>query len=594
MFLAKNNKEILLYLSLGNDFNTDSILKIKEEIINISKPYKFNDVLFFNSDLTRNTVINKLKKESIILTSISIALVILILSFFMRSFVGVLIPLSVVLICVIWILGTMSLLGVSLNVLSIAIPVIVGVISLSDVIHIVSRYNEEKETDKFKKIKLTQKDMLKAIVLTSITTSFGFLSLIPSQIKVFIEFGFFTTLGVFFAFILAYFLLPILLFYTNTLKVNNILLKTVPKKIYSKRVSVILFLVVIISIIGLLKLKSDSYIYDDINEQDKASKSIKMINEGFYGIRDVSLAISLKDTNQSILSFDVINKLSTVQNYADSLYDLNNCTSLVTLISQMNRAKNGGGIGYFIIPKSKKEYFKTVSFFDKNKQFFNVNQFISNDKKSTFIYAKTKDVGSYEINLKNKKLSNYIDNTFKGIFDVEITGGSHILDQTNFSITNTMFYSLLGIVVLILIIISFIFNSIKVGLISLLPNVFPLLIILTVIGWFGLGINISTSIVFTIVFGIAVDDTIHFLSRYKIEKELNTQIDKAIINTLKTSGGAISLTTIILLAGFGVLMFSQFSANFLTGMLVCIGLVTALLSDLFVLPLLLKVFDNKD
>lgn len=156
-----------------------------------------------------------------------------------------------------------------------------------------------------------------------------------------------------------------------------------------------------------------------------------------------------------------------------------------------------------------------------------------------------------------------------------------------------MFYSLLGIILIIFIIISVLFKSIKIGLISILPNIFPLLAILAVIGWFNLGINISTSIVFTIVFGIAVDDTIHFLSRYKIEKTHHST-EKAIINTLNTSGSAISLTTIILVGGFGVLMFSQFSANFLTGLLVCIGLVTALLCDLFALPVFLKLFDKNN
>lgn len=591
-YLSKNNSKTLLYIGLDNNINIDSLLSIKTQIKALSKKYHFNDLILFNTDLTKNAVENKLKRESIILTLISVCLVIIILLYFTRSFIGLIVPLSIVLICVIWILGTMGFLGVSLNVMSIAIPVIVGVISLSDVIHIISRYSEETSTDKIERIKLTQKDIFKAIVLTSVTTSFGFLSLIPSDIKIFVEFGFFTSLGVVFAFILAYFLLPIMLFYTKKINIHEDLLKTVPKKIYAKSSVFVLIAILCFVIIGIYNLKNDSYIYDDINAKDEVSKSIKTVNEDFYGIRDLSIAITVKNNIKNISDYNILDQLNKLQKYTDSLYKLNTYTSLVTLVSQMNRAKHGGKIEYFKIPNSELEYKEIIRQIENNKQYFTLSQFVSPNKKSTFIYAKIKDIGSHEISLKNELLRNYVSKNLSDL-TVRITGGSHVQDETNFSVTETMFFSLFTIIALIFIIISVLFKSVKIGLISLLPNILPLLIILAVIGWFDLGINISTSIVFTIVFGIAVDDTIHFLSRYQIEKNNRVSNHQAILNTLQTSGGAISLTTIILITGFGVLMFSQFNVNYLTGLLVCIGLLTALLSDLFILPLLLKMV-NKD
>jgi predicted RND superfamily exporter protein len=592
-YISKQNDVTLIYVPLNNSFNTDSIIKIKNKITGLSETFSFKEVLFFNSDLTGSIVIEKLKKESIVLTSISIVLVILILIFFFRSVKGVLIPLGVVLVCVVWILGLMSFLKVSLNVLTIAIPVIVAVISLSDVIHIVSRFTEEKEIDRYEKIKLTQRDMLKAIALTSLTTSFGFLSLIPSQIQVFIEFGFFTTIGVLFAFLLAYLLLPILIFHTDDLKVNDSLSKFIPHKIYTSKTLLVSFVVIVICILGVTKVKNDSYIYDDVNANDPASKSIKMLGEDFYGIRDLSIAITLRDTTKNILDYSLIKKIDKIQLLADSVYGLNNNTSLTSIIKQINKAKNGGQQDFFTLPYSEKEYKKTLKLLSKNSQYFDVNQFLSNNKKSTFIYSKIHDIGSYEIDKLNNVFNNLMDKNLGDIFKVTLTGGSHVLDQTNFSVTRTMFYSLITIVVLIFIIITILFKSIKIGLVSLLPNVLPLVVILAVVGWFDMGMSISTSIVFTIVFGIAVDDTIHFLSRYKIEKDKHKSIDEAINQTIKTSGGAISLTTIILVAGFGVLMFSGFKANFLTGAYVSLGLIVALISDLYLLPVMLNLFDRK-
>ena len=147
----------------------------------------------------------------------------------------------------------------------------------------------------------------------------------------------------------------------------------------------------------------------------------------------------------------------------------------------------------------------------------------------------------------------------------------------------------LGVIILfIFLLISFIFRSFFVGLFSLLPNILPLFAITATVGLLDFGMNVATTIVYTIAFGIAVDDTIHFLARYKIEKERGVENHQAVLNSIKTSGGAIILTTIILVAGFGVLISSHFYANYITGLLVCIGMIMALLCDLFLLPLVLS------
>ena len=165
--------------------------------------------------------------------SIAFILIIIILLYFFRSLAGIFIPFTIVVSSIIWILGTIAAFDVNLNVLTVAIPVIVGVISLSDVIHIISRYSEEKSGDKLLKIRMTQKDILKAIILTTLTTSIGFLSLANSNIKVFTEFALFTAVGVFYAFILAYFILPILLFSAKKITLHNTLEKLIPQKIHT-------------------------------------------------------------------------------------------------------------------------------------------------------------------------------------------------------------------------------------------------------------------------------------------------------------------------------------------------------------------------
>ena len=589
-FLSKDLKSTLIYIDLKNkNYSIDNLKALKTAILLASKEFDLKNLFFFNSELMDETIIEKLKKESNILTTITMVIIIFILLFFYRSIKGVIIPLSIISIAVVWILGLISFCNVPLNVLTIAIPVIVAVISLSDVIHIINRYSEEKGDDGAYKIKTTQKDIFKAIILTTITTSFGFLSLIPSQIKVFVEFGLFTAIGVLFAFIIAIFLLPILIVNSN-LKPTITLTNLVPNKLYKKQTILVFILIAIFSITGILLIKKDSYIYEDINAQDETSFAMKNMSENFYGVRELILAIKVTAPNESVLSYKIAQEINALQLKADTLFKTTNPFSLITFLKQTNRAMNGGNISYYVFPENEKSYNKVLKKLQKYTSKDKL-KIISKNNNLTYIHSNIKDIGSYEVKKKNKKLLDYASKNLTDI-NVTISGDSHIQDQINFNVTSAMFYSLLFIIVLIFLIISILFKSIKIGLISLVPNLLPIFIILGIVGWFNVGMSISISVVFTVVFGIAVDDTIHFLSRYKIERDKGS-IDP-VKKTIKTSGSAILLTTLILLAAYLVLIFSDFRANHLSGIFVSIGLTSALLCDLFLLPVLLKIFDSKN
>ena len=423
----------------------------------------------------------------------------------------------------------------------------------------------------------------------------GFLSLIPSKIQVFIEFGFFTSLGVFYAFSIAYWVLPIFLNKMLSQSKHNKLKHALhqkfdvitPKKIYPKVTLIISAILFVLFIWGTLLVQKNSLLHDDMHAKGDSNRAIKSIAYDFYGIRDVSLAITVKDTSKKIIDFDILKKIEKIQSIADSIYGLKIPMSLVTSFSQLNRAKNGGRAEFLVLPTSEKEMSKLWKTVKKDKLDYLFNPIISKDQKSTFIYGKIFDHGSATIANLNNRFTEVVKQEFDEL-EVTITGGSNVLDQTTSSVTNTMIMSLVIILLAIVLLISIIHKSIKIGLLSIIPNIIPLIALSAVVGWFNLGLSVSTTIVFTIVLGIAVDDTIHFLSRYRIETKKNISKDEAIINCIKTSGGAISLTTIILTLGFGTLIFSDFHSNYLTGLLVTIGLIVAVLCDLFFLPLVLR------
>lgn len=591
-YISKDKKSSILYLEMNDSLSIDSLLILKSQIEEIASGLSIEETVFVNTIHNNHLITTKIKKDTQRMVSIAFILIILILVYFFRSLAGIFIPFAIVVSSIIWIMGTIAAFDVNLNVLTVAIPVIVGVISLSDVIHIISRYSEEKTNDKFLKIKVTQRDILKAIVLTTLTTSIGFLSLANSNIKVFTEFALFTAIGVFYAFILAYFLLPVLLFAVKKITLHNTLEKLTPQKIHTKPVIVITVIFLIITGIGISKVKHDNYVFENLNKKDAISRVMNFMEKDMYGIRDITVTISVPDSNYNLFDKKILTQLNAVETFIEKEYGATIDVGLAARAKQANRAMNGGAPSFYKIPEDDYEIKQIEKKLTKFANAVRLNSFVNFESNSTYIKTKTKDKGSYETRKLNASLVQF---TAENTPDLEVNfgGTAFIIDETNVNVSEGMIWNLLIIVVFIFFIVSFIFKSFAVGFYSLFPNIIPLLTITAVVGLFGFGMNIATTIVYTIAFGIAVDDTIHFLGRYKIELDNGIDTHPALINTIKTSGGAIFLTSLVLVAGFGVLITSTFFATFITGLLVCVGMITALLCDLYLLPVLLLLLKKK-
>lgn len=586
-FISKHNKSVLIYAIIQDSLPLDSLKAIKLKTENAANEFSFEKVFFINTKHNDFLITKKIKEDSSHLIVIAFLLIILILLYFFRSLVGIVIPFAIVVSSVIWIMGTISLFGFKINVLTIAIPVIVGVISLSDVIHIISRYSEEKSADKIDKIKKTRNDILKAIVLTTLTTSIGFLSLSNSNIQVFNEFSVFTAVGVFYAFVLAYFLLPVLLFYSKKITLHNSLEKLTPKRLWKKPTLFVSLVALVFSVWGILKVKHNNFVYENMGEKDEITQIMNFMEEEMYGTRDLTITISLRDSNSSLFHPSILTQLNEIETFVENEYHATINIGLATAAKQVNRALNGGNPSAYSIPQDEYEANQVKRKLLKNSRLLKLKSFVSRSNNSTFIQTKAKDFGSYQTRKSNEKLLEFAN---KNTPDLEINfgGTAFIIDETNVNVSNGMIWNLCVIVVFIFLIVSFIFKSLSIGFFSLFPNILPLIAITAVVGWFDYGMNIGTTIVYTIAFGIAVDDTIHFLGRYKIELEKGNSNYDSLITTIKTSGGAILLTTLVLVAGFGVLILSSFYANFITGLLVTISLIIALLCDLYLLPVLLN------
>ena len=204
------------------------------------------------------------------------------------------------------------------------------------------------------------------------------------------------------------------------------------------------------------------------------------------------------------------------------------------------------------------------------------------------------DLGSDEIRLANDSIRSWISNNLQtDLATYSITGTAIIIDKNNEYLRESMFKGLGLAFLVVSVLMVFLFKNVKMMLISLIPNIIPLLVAGAIMGFTGIELKASTSIIFTIAFGIAVDDTIHFLSKLKLVLNRGKSLEEAIQRTFKETGKAIVITSVILFFGFLILIFSDFTGTFYIGILVSVTLLSAVITDLYLLPVSLRLLLRK-
>ncbi|MDB9725666.1 MMPL family transporter [Salibacteraceae bacterium] len=221
----------------------------------------------------------------------------------------------------------------------------------------------------------------------------------------------------------------------------------------------------------------------------------------------------------------------------------------------------------------------------------NIRSYVTDKGHEGRINAKVKDVGGKQMRILNQQFDEYLATQVnQDLFEFRVTGMPFLVDKTNEFLANNIVYSLTIAFIIIALIMGILFQSFRMIIIAVLPNLLPLLVIAGFMGIAGINIKISTSIIFAIAFGIAVDDTIHFMSKLRIELNKGKSIVYALKRTYLSTGKAIIVTSLILCSGFLILVASAITSTFYIGLLVSLTLLFAVLSDLFFLPVLILLF----
>lgn len=547
--------------------------------------------------------VKRMQEELVIFLTLSILLVILFLILTYRNFWMVVVPLLVVALGVVWLAGFMALTGKSLDLLMVLMPTILFVVGMSDVVHIISRYLEELRNDnpKIVALRTTIKEIGIATFLTSLTTSVGFLTLLTASIKPVQDFGIYMAVGVLFAYIIAFTLLPSILYFLKIpaiaysqdqrRKWNRYLRIAFIRTIqYRKPILIISLFLVVLSLIGISRIHINTYLIEDLPESDPLKQGYIYFDEKYGGSRPFDAIVYVKDSNSTALSLNILREIKTAEKIIKDNLPTSQLISPVFLAETLNQAQHGGNDTYFRLPEGQREYKKISSYIRRISKRPESERLITKDGHKARITGRMDDIGSSislaRIDSINKEFNSKID---QSLVDIRVTGSSFLIDKNNEYLVRNMLQGLaiaFGVVALLA---GIMFKSFRMIIIALLPNMLPLLMVAGMMGFFNITLKLSTSIVFTIAFGIAVDDTLHLISKLRLELAKGKSLLYALKRSYISTGKAIIVTSLILSGGFLILLFSSFGGTFYTGLLVGITLVLALVIDLTLLPVLLII-----
>lgn len=603
-FVADDAKSVCVFIK-HEDYlakkKSDSLLM---QINALIKVLDLKDVKIGGRIRGQKYYIDKMTVEMSLFVSLGALLVVVFLFIAFRSIWGILVPQIVILGSLIWLVGGMSSLDQPINIILVTIPSIMFVVSMSDVIHLVSRYLDSLRDgkNKFDAIMQAVNEVGLATLLTSITTAIGFFSLYFVRVEPIQRFGVVIGIGVLIAFVLTFALLPVSFYlfpdpkYIHQSKKDHFWKKYLEKWFVwiTQRRKVVLAVwgaVVLICMAGSYFLKTDNLIMDDLDSSEPIQKDFRYLGEHYGGIRPFELAVTLKDTNASVWDIAVLNKLDSIEEYLENVYGTRIRVSLVKALKVLNRASHVGDTAYYKIPQSSRQIRKLRRPIRMAQQGEFYRTLVDSTGNLVRLSGAMDDIGNLATRAKNDSLRAFVEkHGFDKVFEFQITGTAHLLDKNMRYLASSLIQGLSVSVLIVALIIGLIYRSLPILVISIITNLIPLIFVAGLMGYMGIYLKTSTAIVFTIAFGIAVDDTIHYLGKFKYELMKGKGKLYALKRSYLTTGKAMILTTLILCGGFLLLILSSFQGTFYMGLMLCLTLLVALIADITLLPVLLLIF----
>lgn len=548
----------------------------------------------------------------------SILLSALILFIFFRSLSTTLLSLTVVLIGVVYSLATIHMLGFRITLLNALIPPLVVVIGIPNCIYFLNKYHTAfmKTGDKKKAIVEMIGKMGVVTLFCNISAALGFAVFALTKSIILKEFGIVAGINIMALFFISLILIPIALYYMaeprkkHTRYLENkwlqALLTTIEQWVFSHKKTVYLAtgIALTFSIIGISKLKTQSFIVDDLPKKDKIYTDLRFFESNFRGIMPLEILVDTKKKNgiAGSRALSVYDKVSSFSAYIASYPEMARPLSLAEGLKFARQGFYEGDSNNYSMPNAfdgafMADYLKPSKGNATAKGSLEklMASFIDSNKQVTRISVNMADVGSMRMPILIDSLEAHVPDYFDtSKVSVQLTGSSiTFLEGSRFIIKGlkeSIFWAFLFISLCML----YLFRSFRILICSLIPNLIPLVMTAGLMGWMGIAIKPSTVLVFSVALGIAIDITIRFLVNYKQElPHFNGKVHETVVQTIRETGISIVYTSLVLIAGFIIFVFSGFGSTQALGWLTSFTLLVATLTNLILLPVLLLLAAKK-
>ena len=533
---------------------------------------------------------------------IAICVTIFIFFFFFRSYRATLITLSVVITGVMWALGVLGLLQFEITVLTALIPPLIIVIGVPNCIFLINKYQHEvkKHGNQARSLQRVISKIGNATLMTNITTACGFATFILTDSQVLKEFGVVASINIMVIFILSILLIPIIYSFLPLPKkkhlkhLNNDWLNSfvdfLGNTVKKRRIPVFIIsiLCLCISIVGMNKIEISGNLIEDMPAKSEFVRDIKFFEKEFKGVLPLEIMIDSRRKN-GMTRLANLKRMNDFHEHILKIPELSSPISVVNISKYIKQSFYNGNPNYFQLPSSQENTFISGYLKNSKLKLGENNSYINETGQIARITTMIGEIDTERMEGIEASLLKGIELYFpEDRFDVSLTGKTlGYLKGTKFLIKNLLI-SLFLAIILISLMITYLFRSYKMVIISLVPNILPLLFTAGVMGFLNIPIKPSTILVFSIAFGISVDDTIHFLVKYRQELIANNwKIRKSVFSSLRETGISMFYTSVVLFFGFSVFMTSSYGGTIALGGLVSTTLLFAMLANLVLLPSLL-------
>jgi len=353
-------------------------------------------------------------------------------------------------------------------------------------------------------------------------------------------------------------------------------------------------IIILISIYGFMLMKTSGKVVDDLSKKDPIYLDLKFFETNFGGVMPFEISIDTHKRN-GVMKMSTIERIDALQVYMHKFPEFTKALSLAEGIKFARQTFYNGDSSQYTLPSDQEKNF-ILSYIPKTtgKSGNVLKSFIDSTKQFTRVSFQMVDMGTKQMEALLKKVKPGVDSIFEPAkYTVNITGNSVVYAQgTNFLIHN-LFESVAYAIILISLLMSLMFRSVKMIIVSMVPNLIPLLVTAAIMGYSGIPLKPSTLIVFSIALGISVDNAIQYLARYRYGlKATNHDIGKSAIGALREASFSMIYTSVVLVLGFSVFTISNFGGTQALGLLISSTLFVAMFFNMAVLPSLLMTLDK--